>query len=169
MSETPQDTEAEVKADVKSEVKKKNPTAPSSDIASWRKSKKVRLSILIGLIVLVGVIAFFFTKLRVWMIGIMLLLLVGLGLEVSNTDYDLGKMWETKSLSESKVLRDKEGNVVTDASQGKATDEYNCEDFDTQPQAQRFFDNAGGASNDTNRLDGNKDGDACESLPKGAK
>jgi hypothetical protein len=169
MSETPQDTEVEVKTEAKPEVKKKNPSAPSKDIADWRKSKKVRLSILVGLIVLVGLIAFFFTKLRVWMIGIMLLLLVGLGLEVSNTDYDLGKMWETKSLSESKVLRDKEGNVVTDASQGKATDEYNCEDFDTQPQAQRFFDNAGGTSNDTNRLDGNKDGDACESLPKGAK
>ena len=169
MSETPQDTAPEVKTEVKPEVKKKNPTAPSGDIADWRKSKKVRLSVLIGLIVLVGVIAFFFTKLRVWMIGIMLLLFVALGLEVSNTDYDLGKMWETKSLSESKVLRDKEGNVVTDASQGKATDEYNCDDFDTQPQAQMFFDKAGGSSNDTNRLDGNKDGDACESLPKGAK
>ncbi|MCW1888657.1 MAG: excalibur calcium-binding domain-containing protein [Candidatus Moranbacteria bacterium] len=169
MSEVHQDEALEAKTEVKSEVKKKNPTAPSRDIADWRKSKKVRLSILVGLIVLVGVIAFFFTKLRVWMIGIMLLLFVGLGLEVSNTDYDLGKMWETKSLSESKVLRDKEGNIVTDASQGKATDEYNCEDFDTQPQAQMFFDKAGGASNDTNRLDGNKDGEACESLPKGAK
>lgn len=169
MSEVHQDEVPESKTEVKSEVKKKNPTAPSGDIADWRKSKKVRLSILVGLIILVGVIAFFFTKLRVWMIGIMLLLFVGLGLEVSNTDYDLGKMWETKSLSESKVLRDKEGNIVTDASQGKATDEYNCEDFDTQPQAQMFFDKAGGSSNDTNRLDGNKDGEACESLPKGAK
>lgn len=155
--------------ETKKETKKRNPSAPSGDIASWRKSKNVRLGIIIGLIVLVGVVAFFFTKLRVWMIGIMLLLFVALGLEVSNTDYDLGKMWETKSVSQSKVLRDKDGNVVTDTTKGKATDEYNCEDFDTQPQAQRFFDNAGGSSNDTNRLDGNKDGIACQSLPAGAK
>lgn len=169
MSETHHDVATEAKETVKSEVKKKNPTAPSGDIADWRKSKKVRLSILVGLIVLVGVIAFFFTKLRVWMIGIMILLFVGLGLEVSNTDYDLGKMVQTKSLSQSKVLRNKDGNIVTDASKGKATDEYNCEDFDTQPQAQTFFDKAGGISSDTNRLDGNKDGVACQSLPQGAR
>lgn len=159
----------EVKVEPQPEVKKKNPTTPKGDIADWRKSKNVRLGIIIGLIVLVGIIAIFFEKLRIWMIGIMLLLFVGLGLEVSNTDYDLGKMMETKSLSESKVLRDKEGNVVTDASQGKATDEYNCEDFGTQPQAQNFFEKAGGVSEDTNRLDGNKDGIACQSLPKGTK
>jgi hypothetical protein len=169
MSE-PQETIAEeVKTEPKPEVKKNNPPSPKGDIADWRKSKNVRLGIIIGLIVLVGIIAIFFEKLRIWMIGIMLLLFVGLGLEVSNTDYDLGKMMETKSLSESKVLRDAEGNVVTDATKGKATDEYNCDDFTTQPQAQNFFDKAGGASNDTNRLDGNKDGDACESLPKGTK
>jgi hypothetical protein len=169
MSE-PQETLAEeVKAESKPEVQKKNPTTPKGDIADWRKSKNVRLGIIIGLIVLVGIIAIFFEKLRIWMIGIMLLLFVGLGLEVSNTDYDLGKMMETKSISQSKVLRDKEGNVVTDASQGKATDEYNCEDFSTQPQAQSFFEKAGGVSEDTNRLDGNKDGIACQSLPKGTK
>jgi F0F1-type ATP synthase assembly protein I len=169
MSEPLDTTNQEVKAESKPEVSKKNPTSPKGDIADWRKSKNVRLGIIIGLIVMVGIIALFFEKLRIWMFGIMILLLVGLGLEVSNTDYDLGKMMETKSLSESKVLRDKEGNIVTDATKGKATDEYNCDDFSTQSQAQKFFDNAGGASNDTNRLDGNKDGDACESLPKGTK
>ena len=30
-----------------------------------------------------------------------------------------------------------------------------------------FFDKAGGVSKDTNRLDGDNDGEACESLPKG--
>jgi len=167
MSETQPEVVHEAK-EVKLEAKKENPTAPRGDIAAWRKSKKVRLGIIIGLIVFVGVIALFFEKLRIWMIGIMLLLFVGLGMEVSNTDYDLGKMVQTKSLSESKVMRDTEGNVVTDGS-GKATDEYNCEDFSTQPQAQRFFEKAGGVSKDTNRLDGNKDGIACQSLPKGTK
>ncbi len=91
-------------------------------------------------------------------------LLSALGLEVGKTDFDLGKLLSGSSLSESKVMRDKEGNVVTEG--GKYTDEYNCEDFTTQPEAQKFFDNAGGPSQDTNRLDGDNDGEACEALPK---
>ena len=61
-------------------------------------------------------------------------------------------------------MRDKEGNVVT--SGGKYTDEYNCADFSTQPEAQRFFKNSGGPTKDTNNLDGDKDGIACEALPQ---
>ncbi len=107
------------------------------------------------------------------LIGIMGLLGVGAGLEASNNDIDLGKLIETKGdLKASKVLRDKEGNVVTEAEikagtkTGKLTDEYNCDDFKNQPEAQKFFVNAGGVSGDTNRLDGNKDGTACTALPQ---
>jgi F0F1-type ATP synthase assembly protein I len=139
------------------------------DGVSWRQSKKARLGVLVGLIVVAIAIGFFFEKTRLWMLGIVAILLIGVGLEVNNTDYDLGKMMETKSISQSKVLRDKEGNIVTDSKFGKATDEYNCADFENQPQAQRFFDRAGGVTQDTNRLDGNKDGAACQSLPAGAK
>lgn len=143
---------------------------PVSIGPSWRNSKKVRLSVLIGLIILAAIVAFFFEKTRLWMFGLIALLMVGVGMEATNTDYDLGKMMETKSISESKVLRDKSGNVVPAGTAGaKYTDEYNCDDFATQPEAQRFFTNAGGVKGDTNRLDGNKDGDACESLPKGTK
>jgi hypothetical protein len=52
---------------------------------------------------------------------------------------------------------------------GKAANEYNCSDFSTQAEAQRFFDRVGGAKNDVNRLDGNGDGIACQSLPAGAQ
>ncbi len=105
--------------------------------------------------------------------GIIVLLLGGLGLEVSNNDWDLGKLLGGASMSDSKVvrdtsgnlLRDKEGNIVTEG--GKKTNEYNCADFATQSEAQNFFDKAGGVSGDTNRLDGNKDGAACQDLPKG--
>ena len=45
--------------------------------------------------------------------GVGTLLGIGLGMEASNNDIDLGKLIETKSLSGSKVLRDKSGNVVT--------------------------------------------------------
>ncbi len=103
-------------------------------------------------------------------IGVVIIILLGaLGLEATNNDWDLGKILSGNSVSESKVLRDKEGNVVTDSSKGKATDEYNCDDFDLKPQAQNFFVKAGGISEDTNRLDGDKDGDACEDLPVGAE
>ena len=42
---------------------------------------------------------------------------------------------------------------------------YNCEDFSTQAEAQRVFEACGGVGSDIHRLDGNKDGVACESLP----
>ncbi len=100
------------------------------------------------------------------LLGVIVILLGALGLETSNTDYDLGKIMSGESISDSKVMRDINGNVVTDGS-GKATDEYNCSDFKTQPEAQKFFTNAGGVSKDTNRLDGNKDGVACQDLPQG--
>lgn len=96
--------------------------------------------------------------------GAIIVLLGALGLEATNTDWNLGELLKTGSLTESKVLRDKEGNIVT--SGGKYTDEYNCADFSTQPEAQRFFDKAGGVSGDTNRLDGNKDGVPCQELPQ---
>lgn len=95
---------------------------------------------------------------------IIALLLGALGLEATNNDWDLGKLLSGSSLSEAKVMRDKEGNVVT--SGGKYTDEYNCDDFSTQPEAQKFFKNAGGPSQDTNNLDGDNDSQACESLPQ---
>ncbi len=94
------------------------------------------------------------------------ILLAAFGLESTNNDWDLGKLLSGSSPQEAKVLRDKEGNVVT--SGGKYTDEYNCDDFKTQEEAQKFFLNAGGVSKDTNNLDGDGDGIACEALPKTA-
>ncbi len=85
------------------------------------------------------------------------------GLEATNNDWDLGKLLSGESLEESRVMRDIKGNVVEIG--GKYTDEYNCDDFATQEEAQTFFKNAGGPSKDVNGLDGDNDGQACESLP----
>jgi len=41
--------------------------------------------------------------------------------------------------------------------------DYNCADFKTQREAQKMFEKD---SKDIYRLDGDKDGVACESLPK---
>lgn len=122
-------------------------------------------------------------------LGVIVVLLGALGLELSNNDFDLGSIFSGNSMSESKIerdqdgnlmrgedgdfitriLRDKLGNVVPEGTAGaKYTDEYNCEDFSTQTEAQNFFIKAGGTRKDTNRLDGDKDGVACEALPLGS-
>ncbi|MFZ2886565.1 MAG: excalibur calcium-binding domain-containing protein, partial [Minisyncoccia bacterium] len=46
-----------------------------------------------------------------------------------------------------------------------STNKYNCTDFKTHAEAQAVFDQCGGADNDVHKLDNNKDGEACESLP----
>ena len=42
---------------------------------------------------------------------------------------------------------------------------YNCTDFKTHAEAQQVFELCGGANNDIHKLDADKDGIACESLP----
>jgi len=128
-------------------------------------------------------------KTKKGILAIVIIVLFGaLGLEVSNNDFDLGSLLGGNSLQDSKVMRDESGNAVQDANGNYVThlmrdklgnvvpdgtagakyeDQYNCSDFATQAEAQVFFDNAGGVQGDINRLDGNKDGRACESLPKG--
>jgi len=146
-----------------------------SEFQKIRGSHKARLWIIGILMAIVVVLFIFFEKMRIALIIAFVALLAALGLEVSKNDWDLGKLWQTKSFEQSKVSRDKEGNVLfdkfgeitTDSTKGKSLDQYNCSDFATQPEAQRFFLKVGGVGNDVNRLDGNKDGEACESLPKG--
>jgi len=109
------------------------------------------------------------------LIGIIALLAAAFGLQSTNNDFDLGKLLGGSSLEESKVavdeqgnmLFDKLGNVTTDKTIGKKSNDYNCDDFSTQPEAQAFFLKVGGTKNDVNRLDGNNDGIACQDLPKG--
>lgn len=122
-------------------------------------------------------------------LGVVIVILLGaLGLEVGNKDFDIGSLLDGNSLSESEIVRDKDGNLTQDENGGfltnilrdklgnevpagtpgaKYTNEYNCDDFTTQKEAQNFFEKAGGVNKDTNRLDGDKNGVACQSLKKG--
>ena len=43
--------------------------------------------------------------------------------------------------------------------------DYDCSDFSTQKEAQKFFKKNGGPQKDPHGLDGDGDGRACESLP----
>ncbi len=151
-----------------------------------RHSKKVRLYVIGGLLAIVVLLGIFVESIRWWMVGVGVVLLGAFGLEMANTDLDLGTLVETGSVQEStierdedgnlmeaedggfltSILRDIEGNEVAEGTPGaKRTDEYNCDDFETQAEAQVFFDNAGGIEGDVNRLDGNKDGVPCQALP----
>lgn len=46
-----------------------------------------------------------------------------------------------------------------------SSNKYNCTDFKTHAEAQAVYDQCGGVDNDVHKLDNNKDGEACESLP----
>lgn len=46
-----------------------------------------------------------------------------------------------------------------------SSNKYNCTDFKTHAEAQALYDCCGGAKNDIHKLDNDKDGAACESLP----
>ena len=136
------------------------------EVAHWRRSKKSRLIIIIGLLVLVAVIAFFFEKTRLWMLGIGIVLFATLGLEMTNTDVDLGTLVETGSLSESVIQRDEDGNAIYGAMCEENV--YNCGDFATQPEAQEVYDTCTTSENrDRHGLDRDGDGVACQSLPAG--
>lgn len=77
---------------------------------------------------------------------------------------------EEKSQSVSEQTQKEEGErhepaMTDDTSYTCSTNAYNCSDFATQAEAQVVFEQCGGMSNDIHRLDANKDGEACESLP----
>ncbi|MFT5849440.1 MAG: hypothetical protein ACI9H6_000248 [Patiriisocius sp.] len=138
------------------------------EVASWRRNKKYRLGIIIGLLLIVAIIGFFFEATRLWMIGIGVVLLVALGLETANTDVDLGQLVETGSLSESIIQRDENGNALYGAMCEENV--YNCGDFATQGDAQEVFDTCESEEKrDRHGLDRDGDGIACQSLPVGAQ
>lgn len=156
------------------EVTEKKDT--QSKFTKLRSNRKLRLGIILFLLAVVVVLFIFWEKARIYLAIAGVVLLAGLGLEVFEKDYDLEKLWETKSFQQSEIGRDEQGNllfdklgnVTTDTAVGKQADEYNCDDFSTQPEAQNFFEKVGGVDNDLNRLDGDNDAMACEALPLGS-
>ncbi len=95
-------------------------------------------------------------------LGVIIAILIGaLGLELTNNDWDLGKLLSGQSAEEAKVKRADDGTILI----GKCDPDkaYNCDNFDYQEDAQEVFDDCG--NSDVHRLDGDQDGIACEQLP----
>lgn len=140
-----------------------------------RSSHKGRLWVIGGLIVLCVALFFFIkgTTAKI-ILGVVIALLLGaFGMEATQNDYDVQKLIETKSFSESKIERDATtGNIINiDTFCNAEKLDYNCSDFKTQAEAMTVYKRCGelGKNMDVFRLDGDKDGLVCESLPKGAQ
>jgi hypothetical protein len=130
-----------------------------------RGSKRVRIYVILGLLVLATIAFVMFEKARMWILAGMFILLAALGLEIAEKDLDLGTLMETGSISESVIQRDEEGNLVDIQAICDATDyDYNCSDFRTQKEANDVADRC---EFDVFGLDGDNDGIVCEALPRG--
>jgi hypothetical protein len=141
-------------------------------IQELRSSKKARLWTIGGLIAL-ALIALYFIKgttAKVIIGSMIALLLVAFGMEAKGTDYDMGKLIETKSFEASKITRDEKGNLTNiDGFCQSEKINYNCSDFRTQKEAMDVYNRCKsfGKNMDAFGLDGDKDGLVCEALPAG--
>lgn len=75
-------------------------------------------------------------------------------------------LWkECKNVGEEVEKVDQVEQVVQGGNWDCSGNVYNCSDFSTQTEAQSAFEACGGVANDVHRLDSDKDGKVCESLP----
>ncbi len=147
-----------------------------------RNSKKCRMGIIITLMIVVVILWFVWEKARIAWTLALIMLAIALGIEGYDYDIDLGKYWETKSYSESRVesVKDADGNsyrIITGTCNTKEFD-LNCDDFPTQEAAQIKYQECAdlvASENpgiDTRKLDiygldRDNDGKVCEVLPVG--
>jgi len=129
-----------------------------------RRSKNSRLFLMVALLVILAIMYFMFEKFRIWILGIMVILLGAMGMEIADTDFDVQKLIETRSFAESRVNVTENGTWLIGACQER--DNYNCSNFKYQEEAQRMYNDCGGADNDIHNLDGDNDGIVCEALRK---
>lgn len=146
-----------------------------------RNTKSTRLWFiwLIGAIVLA---LWYFKILKTgFAIGLGVILLAAFGIETMDYDLDLGRLWETGNIQESRVTHTKDGLKLMGscALPNKGEGDLNCANFSTQEAAQEKYDTCAAEilsynewldaakvrSLDIYGLDGNKNGIVCESLP----
>lgn len=131
-------------------------------IGKIRRKSSTRITVIVVLMIIVVLLYIFVEKVRVLMIGLFVLLLVTLGFEVSQNDWDLGQLIKTGSFEESRVERTEGGHWLIGEECQK--EKLNCDNFAFQEDAQDLFEKCGGLENDVHGLDGDNDGLVCEHL-----
>ncbi len=147
-------------------------------LSACRQNKNCRLSIIGLLILIVVALLIFWWKAKVALWIILILLVSAFGVEYFDYDVDLGKLWETGSVSESRV---EHKNGIKIFGEDCASNNLNCADFKIQWEAQEKYDYCADKIADDNQttkenirsidvygLDRDKDGIVCEALPKWA-
>ncbi len=153
-----------------------------AELEKARNTKSTRLRV----IALLGVVVFVLWLLdiiKTWFaIGLGIVVLAMFGIQTFDYDLDLATLWETGSLTESRVQYTPDGiklmgSCVKPVGQSDPND-LDCKNFQTQPEAQAKYDtcaaqiasyNAGKTADsiknlDIYGLDGNKNGIVCEAL-----
>lgn len=118
---------------------------------------------IIVLLIIVLIMFYFYEKARVFLAVILITLMAALGLEIGGLDWDLGKLIETGSFSESRIEQTEGGTWLIGEECQK--EKLNCDNFEYQNDAQDLFEKCGGLENDVHGLDGDNDGKVCEVLP----
>ena len=137
--------------------------AVKDKIGKIRRKSSIRIILILVLMVIVGIMFYFWKSFRVWLVGLFILLLAALGMEVTGNDWDLGELIKTGSFEESRIEKTEGGTWLIGEECQK--DKFNCANFSYQEDAQDLFEKCGGLENDIHRLDRDKDGLVCEALP----
>lgn len=147
----------------KTKTQKTNKKFKMGKLYKARRDSRLRIVVIVVLMVILAVLYFTWGKFRALLIGLFILLLVALGLETTSNDLDLGKLVETRSIEQSRI--DKTDSGRWDIGGACSKNNLNCGNFEYQEDAQEVFEECGGLEDDVHRLDGDKDGLVCESLP----
>jgi len=83
-------------------------------------------------------------KILIWTLGIFILIIIGVFVFF--------------------ILISDEKEIIIETEYNCETNTYNCDDFQTQTEAQIVFEECGGISNDIHSLDRDGNGLACEGL-----
>lgn len=158
----------------------------SQKMQTARNTKKYRIGFMVVLLILVVILFLTGVIKKGFAIGIGIILLAAIGIETFNYDLDLGKLWETGSIQESRVTHTQDGLVLMGGCaipKRGSSEDLNCANFATQAEAQAKYDQCAAQISRDNQgvdasrvrsldiygLDGNKNGVVCEHLPKTAR
>ncbi len=136
-------------------------------IGKYRRKSNIRIIVIALLLVVVGVLFYFWKSARIALIIAFIALLTALGLETTGNDFDIGTLLKTGSFQESKL--DKTDNGTWLIGEECQKEKFNCSNFQYQEDAQDLFEKCGGIENDVNGLDRDNDGKVCEALPSKSK